>query len=243
MVDFMLTNFMHLLIIGAAAGMLSSMGIAKLDLLMLGRFSLVYTLYFFITFLGGDYITDFNLPSDLKWNWSGKILSILLILCLWYLYKDDKEFNVAAAGFTLHQKNVSLALGVLSILILIPFAFSKFDPQKSDMETLAFQALMPGMSEEPMFRGILLLLLCKALISKSIIIFRAPFDCGCLLAVLLFGIGHGLVIENSKLIFSANIILGTSITGALLMWFRLITGSLLIPILLHNFINFSRITF
>lgn len=243
MIDYALTVIAHLLIIGIIAGGFCISGASKPNWIMFGKFSFVYSLYCLITLLGSDFSSGFKPLANLQWNWGGKFLSLFLILYLWFLYRGSEEFSPLAVGFTLRQKNVFLALCVLFGIILIPIVFAEFRPERSDMETLFFQALIPGLTEEPMFRGVLLLLLCRAFTSRHFAILKADFNTGCWLALLLFGIGHGLVIQNMEIKFSVSIVISTFICGALLLWFRLITGSLLIPILLHNFINFSRVAF
>lgn len=98
---------------------------------------------------------------------------------------------------------------------------------------------MPGLDEESSFRGVLLALLVAA--------FGKPFraagiriGCGALPVIAFFGLGHTLdVLTAAQIVWSDFwLTLGlTGGTGAALLWLKERTGSIWVPVLVHNIIN------
>lgn len=98
---------------------------------------------------------------------------------------------------------------------------------------------MPGLDEDLLHRGVLLLLLHRALTGRrptwgSKVGWAVPITC------LLFGLAHGLFVTSGwKVIFDpANIVL-TGLLGLVLVWIRIRWASLWPPILAHNAINIA----
>ena len=117
--------------------------------------------YFLALFKGKELISLDLVFSDLKWNWSGKIVAITvwaLVLASLAAFKSD--FKIKEAGFTFSQNEGSIkpAMLVLSLFIALQVivTLSLGDGPNYDFETLLYQALIPGLDEEPMFRGVLL---------------------------------------------------------------------------------------
>ena len=98
---------------------------------------------------------------------------------------------------------------------------------------------MPGREEEPFFRGTLLAALCLALPGGGVRVLGARIALGGLLASMLFGFVHGLRIVDGALQFAPEIVFITGMFGFGLYWIRARTGSVLMPILAHNLMNFS----
>jgi membrane protease YdiL (CAAX protease family) len=107
-----------------------------------------------------------------------------------------------------------------------------------DLETLLYQATIPGFDEEPMFRGILLFCISLAIISERYSLGGASINIAGLLLVVLFGLVHGVMFNGGEWHFSFPAILLTGGYGFILLWLRERTGSLVFPILAHNSVNF-----
>ena len=110
-----------------------------------------------------------------------------------------------------------------------------FKPSVPSVETLAFQALMPGLAEELAYRGIapalLLGLICGKEPSQGIpwtVVFTTA---------LAFGIWHGLGYSASGFSFDLMSALFPFIGSIAGGWLRFSSGSLLFPILAHSFAN------
>ena len=192
---------------------------------------------------GGHVIPVELVIPDPSWNWGGKILAIILLVAVLFATTRLKAgFTLADAGFVLKQKDGSTrpALIALGLFVLLQVLISLLDGGGAyDSEELWFQALMPGLDEEPMFRGLLLYFSSLAITSARTNVFGSPINvAGAALAVL-FGLGHGVAFDGQEWHFSPFNILVTGLYGFFLLWFRERTGSLVFPILAHNIVNFA----
>lgn len=169
------------------------------------------------------------------WNWLGKGLALVLTLAV----ASHPAFGWRRSGLTLHQREGSLpaALTVSALLVAL-FAYFALtsDDGASSAETIAFQLTMPGLEEEPFYRGILLLALNEAFRGR----FRAlgiEWGWGALMSSVLFGMTHAFGFGDGGFSFDLMTFLMTGAPALILVWLRERTGSLLLPILLHNFGN------
>lgn len=174
-------------------------------------------------FLGGD------------WNWTGKLLALAITLAV----ASHSAFGWERSGLTLKQKPGSLVpaliVGGLLMALFTWLALSS-DDSGASAETMAFQLTVPGLEEEPFYRGILLLALNEALRGR----FRAlgiEWGWGAFLSCALFGMGHAFSYEDGGFSFDLMTFAMTGVPALILVWMRERTGSLLLPVLLHNFGN------
>lgn len=200
------------------------------------KYLLIFAIYFladsYLQALGSQYLTlDF---LNLDWNWSGKILS--LILSLSFILYHSKKIR-REIGFTSIFTFKTLKFGVIIFLgfLLFDLIFKMMlfpKGSKFDLETFAFQALMPG-TEELIFRGIYLWLLSKAFISTK------NFGWGFIIVTILFGLIHGVFLtEAMEIKFDLiTIFYLTLISSLSLGILRKFSGNLILPILGHNAIN------
>lgn len=207
------------------------------------KFLLFFILYFladsYLQFLSHEYISlEF---MGLKFAWISKFLSLLLALII--IFTIDKRDSVAI-GFTTQintKKQVKIGILVFLGFLLFDFVFKLILFPKGglfDFETFAFQATLPGLTEEIAYRGIQLWLLDKAFPTKWT--FKGiQFGWGFIIVTLLFGIAHGLALTtNHDLKFDLiAIIYLTLISSLSLGLLRKFTGNLIYPILGHNVIN------
>lgn len=173
----------------------------------------------------------FSLPGT-HWNWTGKIFSLLLSAVVIVALRLSPE----AVGLTLRQKDKKLGIAALVLFAVWGTCLGLlFKPGQADLETLAFQATMPGIAEELVYRGI-----CPAILLG--LIYRRPSVPGTPWAVILatsivFGIWHGLGYSGGDFTWdtmSALFPFVGSIAGG---WLRFRTGSLLVPVLGHGIAN------
>ncbi|QJB69369.1 CPBP family intramembrane glutamic endopeptidase, BDIM_20840 family [Parasphingorhabdus halotolerans] len=192
-------------------------------------------LYLFYDFLltGGFYFFP-NPISNLDWNWFGKLLSIsgMLGIAAWHVFGFERS------GITFRQKSGSRsAYAVLFALCAVLSYFAISDGQgPSDPETIAFQWTMPGLDEELFYRGVLLLAMNEAF-RKRWNILGASIGYGGLLTAILFGLAHAMSFENGGYDFDMMTFAITGIPSLILLWIREKTGSILLPIIGHNFAN------
>lgn len=192
----------------------------------------------YIRILGFEFIKlDF---LGLKGNWSGMILS--LIVALIFIFYHSKEIR-KDIGFTTEFNKKKLKLGILIFLgfLIFDFAFKMILFPKGgifNLEQFLFQASLPGLTEEIVFRGILLWILSKAFIPSKKIngIF---FGWGFIIVTFLFAMMHGVVLTESMefKIDYITIIYITLITSLSLGILRKYSGNLILPTIGHNVVN------
>jgi membrane protease YdiL (CAAX protease family) len=172
-------------------------------------------------------------PSD--WNWQGKLLALAATLIIASL----PAFGWRRSGLTLVQAQGSLKSCVpVAVIYCLFFAvlahFFPSDP--ASRETIAFQLTMPGLEEEPFYRGILLLALDQAFTARARFL-GVDWGWGAVLSCGLFGLAHAFGYAHGSFSFDPLTMALTALPSFIAVWLRLRTGSVLIPILLHNFGN------
>jgi hypothetical protein len=178
-----------------------------------------------------------------QWNWDGKIVSILATLVLIAVIP---RVSFKDCGFRWSQ-NGGIVAGLLGGALICAFVWGSNyfvgAPNHATGETLWYEATLPGLQEEPSFRGLMLLLLNQAFKDKPITLLGAPIGWGAVASSVYFGMGHGLGWDNGRIVFDALTILLTGAIGFVLLWIRERTGSLILPILAHNASNFGTYLF
>lgn len=170
-----------------------------------------------------------------EWNWQGKALALTATLALMAM----PAFGFRNAGLTLGQTPGSLkrvwpfALLYAAFFVAIAVAFPGGG---STTEEIAFQLTMPGLEEELFYRGLLLLALDRAFMGKKRFL-GVDWGWGAFLSCVLFGLTHAFGFSHGHYSFDAITMALTAIPALLAVRIRLRTGSLLLPVLLHNFGN------
>ena len=170
-----------------------------------------------------------------SWNWEGKALAVLLSLVVASL----PVIGWRRTGLTLKQDRRGLpgALMLSGLLAALFLGLALYFPgQGFDLGSLAFQLTMPGLDEEIFYRGVLLLMLNEAF-GKPVRILGAWMGWGAVLSSLAFGLTHALGYSGGGFTFEPLLMASTGGAALLLVWLREKTGSVLLPILLHNYGN------
>lgn len=201
--------------------------------------------YMLCNIFGSSIIPIGRIFEGLEWNWSAKILAIVFVLLvLGILMRSKIILSPKEAGFTLKQRSGSFVPALLATLLAMAFHaaiefFVESDGPSLGLERLLFQATMPGLDEELMFRGIFLLAIYHAVKSKTFDLFQVPVGWAAFVAVLPFGLAHGIAYQDGNWHIQFYSIAVTGVIGFILLWIRERTGSLLLPILAHNAVNVS----
>jgi CAAX amino terminal protease family. len=172
-------------------------------------------------------------PSD--WNWEGKTLAILLSLAV----ASTPLLGWRRVGLTLRQDPAGLrgALMLSALLAALFLGLALYFPgEGSDIDALAFQLTMPGLDEELFYRGALLLMLNEAF-GKPVRVLGARMGWGAIASSVAFGLAHALGYEHGAFTFDAMLMASTGLPALLLVWLKEKTGSLVLPIVMHNFAN------
>ncbi|MBZ4035552.1 CPBP family intramembrane metalloprotease [Flavobacterium sp. 17A] len=209
--------------------------------------NLKYLVFFILYFLTDMYLEAtgkqlINLDFlDLKFNWVGKFLSLILSLIIIFSVSKQERIKIGFTTQTNSKANLKFGL-------LVFFGFTFFDiifklilfPKGGtfDLQTILFQATMPGLTEEIFFRGISLWLLDKAFSPKWE--YRGvKFGWGFVIVTLLFGALHGIILDQDfHLKFDIiTIVYLTLISSFSVGILRTFSGNLIYSILGHNTIN------
>lgn len=166
-----------------------------------------------------------------KWNWTGKIFSLVLSAIVIFALK----LSLDAVGLR-KQENSKITWIAVGLFIVWGTCLGLlFKPGAPDAETLAFQATMPGLAEEIAFRGIAPAILL-GLMNRKPHVEGIPWA-AILATSLLFGIWHSLSVSGGQVGFDLMSGLFPFIGSIPGGWLRFKTKSLLAPILVHSIAN------
>lgn len=170
-----------------------------------------------------------------NWNWQGKLLALGATLAIAAL----PSFGWRRSGLTLSQERGSLKAAIPVAALYVAFFLAialAFPSGQADAERTAFQLTMPGLEEEPFYRGILLFALDQAFTGRKRFL-GVDWGWGAVLSCFLFGMAHAFSFSDGHFAFDAMTMVLTAIPSFLAVWLRLRTGSVLLPIAMHNFGN------
>lgn len=170
-----------------------------------------------------------------EWNWQGMLLSLAATLAIAAL----PMFGWRRIGLTLKQAPGSLKAAV-PVLILYCGLFAAmaaaFPSEPGSAEDVAFQLTMPGLAEEAFYRGLLLFALDRAFTGR-VRLLGVDWGWGAVLSCLLFGLAHAFGYADGQFTFDPLYMALTALPSFIAVWLRLRTGSLLLPVVMHNFGN------
>ncbi len=176
----------------------------------------------------------------LTWGWSGKLYSVIACLVVAFLVRS--LVSRQDLGLTLRQIPGSLGpalvvvalMGLWSAYLGISYPKGPFDPG-----VLLYMAILPGLNEELVYRGLLLGGLNRVF-GKSWTLLGANLGWGAVLTSILFGLLHGFWLDPN-LMPHADLwgIVVPAALGFVDAWLRERTGSLVMPMLTHGLEDFT----
>lgn len=171
-------------------------------------------------------------------TWSGKLVSILVCLAIAFLIRP--VISLDQLGLRLRQKAGSLGPALAALALVSAAAAwigSGWEKGPFSLTLLVYMAVMPGLNEELVYRGLLLGILDK--ISPAQWSFLgARIGWGVWITALLFGLLHGFWVDSTfALHFQWFPVAFSSVTGFVFAWQKERTGSLLWPVLTHGAID------
>jgi membrane protease YdiL (CAAX protease family) len=176
-----------------------------------------------------------KLVTGLERNWQGQILALATTLIIAAL----PIFGWRRIGLTFVQAPGSLraTLPVLALYCSFFLALAlAFPVERASGEEVAFQLTMPGLQEEIFYRGLLLFALDRAFTAHRRFL-GVDWGCGAIISCLLFGLAHAFSYSAGGFVVEPVYLALTAIPSLIGVWLRLRTGSLLLPIVMHNFGN------
>lgn len=194
-----------------------------------------------VVVLNDALLTNFygNLTSflpDSEWNWQGKLLALAASLAI----AAHPAIGWRQIGLTLAQRREGLA-GTLAIaaaycLFFVAIA-SMFPNDPPSADAVTFQLTMPGLEEEILYRGLLLFIFNEAFRGR-LRMAGVNWGWSALLTSLLFGLAHAFSYTAAEGVnFDAMVMAMTFVPSFLAVWMRERSGSLVLPVVAHNFGN------
>jgi membrane protease YdiL (CAAX protease family) len=95
---------------------------------------------------------------------------------------------------------------------------------------------MPGFEEELFYRGVLLFALDQAFRGR-IRFLGVEWGWGAVLSCALFGLAHAFSYSDGSFAFDPLTMALTALPSLIAVWLRVRTGSVVLPVVLHNFGN------
>ena len=181
------------------------------------------------------YGTAPNLLAGTDWNWEGKVLALAATLAI----AAHPMFTWRKVGLTLAHAPGSIRAALPVALLYCAFFVAiavAFPSGTASGEDIAFQLTMPGLEEEPFYRGILLFALDRAYTGRRRFL-GVDWSWGAMISCLLFGMTHAFGFFGGHFSFDALTMALTALPALIAVWLRLRTGSLLLPVILHDFGN------
>jgi len=218
-----------LLILGAALGLADRRDFSAAWLLVA---ALLVTINDALLTLGYGWLPDLVGGT---WNWQGKLMALATSMGVAAL----PAFGLRQVGVTLSHAAGSLkaaapiAAAYCAFFVLIALLFPA---EPVSAEDLAFQLTIPGLEEELFYRGVLMFALDQAFRGRKRLL-GVDWGWGAVLSCLLFGLTHAFGYSDGDFSFDPVTMALTAMPSFIAVWIRLRTGSLLLPVLLHNFGN------
>ena len=132
-----------------------------------------------------------------------------------------------------------VALLYIAFFVVIAWMFPS---EPASAETIAFQLTMPGLEEEPFYRGDLLLALDRAFVGRWKFL-GVEWGWGAALSCMLFGLAHAFGFSDGQFSFDPLTMALTAVPSVIGVWLALRTRSVLLPVVLHNFGNAITLLF
>ncbi|WP_089837524.1 CPBP family intramembrane glutamic endopeptidase [Granulicella pectinivorans] len=169
-----------------------------------------------------------------QWNWSSKICSLLFALVVFFLFRLSR----VEVGLVLPKDQLSWRWTLICIVGAVAFDgvlnYIFRTHQAPGLETIVYQATMPGLSEELTYRGISFALIQRAFSGAHGWWAKAA---PALIPSLVFGLIHTYSPKNGFSYHEWSGFLFSLTLGLWFAWTRLRSGSLLGPIVAHNAAN------
>jgi hypothetical protein len=186
-----------------------------------------------------DSLSSITLFKGQQFNWVGKAVALVVEIILAF---SIPGFTRQAFGLTkIEWTDTTSILAVCAIYFFIRLSlyyFSGSAGTEIHIEQFLFQATLPGLQEELLFRGILLGLLQKVFQHPVWKVWRLRFGWAALITSILFGLSHGIGFnEDHTLHINAFAFFRATFDGLLLALLAEKTKSVFPSVVYHNLLN------
>ena len=172
--------------------------------------------------------------GGMTWAWSGKLAEVVV-------------FSVVAArlpelrpALRLPPPAALAAAVAVALLLLAPSLLTGTVAWSWRPHFVAYQATMPGIAEELVFRGVLLAVLDRAF-GRSVRAFGVHWGPGAVLTTLAFWLGHAITVDPT-LSIDLSIAADMTLFGLAMCWLRYRFDSVWAPAVAHNAHNVALVT-
>jgi membrane protease YdiL (CAAX protease family) len=201
-------------------------------------------IYFILIYLATNLIiTAFShtiLFDKQQWNWAGKAAALVFGLLLLNVIPGFKprDFGWRAKMDWAGTRPLLIVCFIYLLARIALYMTSGEADYSIKGETLLYQATLPGIQEELIFRGILLGLLSAVFIRPAMRFLNVDFGLAAIITSILFGLAHGLSLSKDFDIAINAVAFGRSaIDGFLYALLLQKTKSLIPGIVFHNLLN------
>lgn len=176
-----------------------------------------------------------------NWNWSGKLIDFGVLLIVALVFVVTGLFSRPELGLTFKQRaGTWRAMLFVTVPLLVLFGVAVWKMTSHEVptiETVAYQATMPGLAEELFYRGLLLALFDR-MFPPGRSILGAKLGYGAVATSILFASAHAFDVSHS-LHVSFSLTAGLFPLGFafVAVWIRARSGSLAVPVVFHNLVN------
>ena len=183
-----------------------------------------------------------QLGLGLQFNWTGKLLSIILALVVIYRLRLVSPAEVGLRWPVAGSWRVVGLVGLCFVALEFADGFSnRYHHAPPSLEKHLYELIMPGVAEELFDRGVFLGLLSRVF-PRNIPFFGARTSWGGVVSVLLFVLSHALLFSGPlatlpQVNFSPGLVLDILLWGTLFLWVRERSGSVWAAVLVHNLAN------
>lgn len=197
-----------------------------------------------MTFPDIQLIKTYIWHNNLIFNWSTKLYSIAFSLILLIPLKKILTPDDLGLRFKQNEKSIIFSLLLVIFFFIVASTLGILSAKvKFDSNPLFYTAIMPGLAEELMYRGLLLALLNK-IFERKFKVLGTNFGWGAILTSIAFGLIHGFHLgDNFQIHLDFMTIFLTGCYGFLFALMRERSGSLIFPILGHSTADFFNFFF
>ena len=179
-------------------------------------------------------------------NWQGKLLELTwpLLLAAWVPACSAERIGLRWPPER-RAWRILPVLSALYALIMIPFLLhvAHWRPEfGTRLPAYAYEGTMPGLAEEFVYRGVLLMLLDQAF-GRPWKIAGAQLGWGFVIVTAMFGLLHGIDATPGKVHIYWSAMIYPVVIGAVLAWLRERTDSVWPGVVLHNVVNLVNTMF
>lgn len=179
----------------------------------------------------------------LQYSWIPKLLSLVFVVVIYSIFMPTlfKKFGWHIK-FDKKYLKVSLLLSLSLILIKCIPNYLDTSRETVTLERWLYQLSLPGLEEEIIFRGLLLVLL-REMFTTDALIPAKKFAPDILIITLVFALAHSFQVDRTwHISFQAMPFVSAGLGGFVYSWLRVKHDSLAPAIICHNAVN-TLITF